>query len=102
VALDSLPGVEYWIRNVARHPSSFRLPTATDFVYPDFIAKLNDGRLFVVEYKGGLTAETADTLEKTAIRALWERAMNNRGVYLTATKVSRGRNLRAQIVEAVS
>ena len=51
--LDSLPDVKYWIRNVARHPESFRLPLATGWFYPDFVALLNDGRLLVVEYKGG-------------------------------------------------
>ena len=42
--IDSLPAVEYWIRNVARHPNSFYLPTATGKFYPDFVALLNDGR----------------------------------------------------------
>ena len=51
-AIDSLPSVKYWIRNVARHPQSFWLPTSTDRFYPDFVALLNDGRLLVVEYKG--------------------------------------------------
>ena len=49
--IDSLPQVTYWIRNVARHPESFWLPTATDKFYPDFVARLADGRLLVVEYK---------------------------------------------------
>ena len=51
-AIDSLTDVEFWLRNVARHPKSFWLPTATDKFYPDFVARLKDGRLVVVEYKG--------------------------------------------------
>ena len=43
-AIDSLPGLRYWIRNVARDPASFSLPTATDRFYPDFVAQLEDGR----------------------------------------------------------
>ena len=52
-ALDRLPGLEYWVRNVARHPASFWLPTATDRFYPDFMARSRRRRLLVVEYKGG-------------------------------------------------
>ena len=55
--IDSLADVKCWIRNVARHPESFFLPTATDKFYPDFVAQLTDGRLFVVEYKGAHIAE---------------------------------------------
>ena len=51
-ALDSLSEVKFWLRNVARHPNSFWLPTSTDKFYPDFVALLNDGRLLVAEYKG--------------------------------------------------
>ena len=52
-ALDRLPGLKYWIRNVARHPASFWLPTAAGRFYPDFVARLDDGRRLVVEYKPG-------------------------------------------------
>ena len=58
-ALDALPGLKYWVRNVARHPDSFWLPTATDKFYPDFVALLDDGRLLVVEYKGAHIADTS-------------------------------------------
>jgi type III restriction enzyme len=50
-AIDSLPQIKFWIRNVAPHTQSFWLPTATDKFYPDFVAQLADGRLLVVEYK---------------------------------------------------
>lgn len=51
-AIDSLPDVTFWLRNVARNAESFWLPTATGKFYPDFVARLNDGRTMVVEYKG--------------------------------------------------
>ena len=70
--LDSLPSVAYWIRNVARHPESFWLPTATDRFYPDFVARLEDGRLLVVEYKGAHLADGSDTAEKRTIGDLWQ------------------------------
>lgn len=51
--IDNLPQVKYWIRNLSRRPyTSFWLPTSTDRFYPDFVALLNDGRVFVSEYKG--------------------------------------------------
>jgi len=58
VMLDSLPQVKHWIRNVSKHPDAFSLPLSQNNFYPDFIAELNDGRIFVVEYKGELTADT--------------------------------------------
>ena len=65
--LDSLPDIQYWVRNVSRHPDSFWLPTVADKFYPDFVALLNDGRRFVVEYKGAHIAEGVDTAEKRTI-----------------------------------
>ena len=41
------------------------LPTSTDRFYPDFVAMLQDGRIFVVEYKGADRMDTGDTREKT-------------------------------------
>jgi type III restriction enzyme len=80
-ALDSLPGLKFWIRNVARHPDSFWLPTATDKFYPDFVAQLNDGRLLVIEYKGSHLASGADTAEKRIIGQLWEDRSNGAGLF---------------------
>ena len=95
--LDSLPQVKFWLRNIDRHENSFRLPTSTDFFYPDFIALLNDGRILVVEYKGGLTADTKDAEEKTNIGAVWERLSQGRGLYITAEKSKDGLTTEEQI-----
>jgi hypothetical protein len=68
--IDSLNDkVEFWIRNVAQHVNSFRLPLASGFFYPDFVAKLKDGRTFVVEYKGEHLAVSGndDTNEKRLV-----------------------------------
>ena len=62
-----LPNVpDSGVRNAAGHSRSFRLPTATDKFYPDFVAQLADGRLLVVEYKSALLAGAGvdDTNEK--------------------------------------
>ena len=99
--LDSLPGLRHWLRNVARHPNSFWLPTASGKFYPDFVAELEDGRFLVVEYKGAHIAEGADTAGKRTIGALWERAMNGRGLFLVVEKVKGGKDMRAQMVEKI-
>ena len=100
-ALDSLDDVEFWIRNVARHPSSFSLPTAGGRFYPDFVAKLRDGRLLVVEYKGALTAELADTHEKRVIGELWQDRSEGRARFVIAEKNVGGRDVRTQLIEAL-
>ncbi len=101
-AIDSLPGLKFWIRNVARHPNSFWLPTATDKFYPDFVALLEDGRLLVVEYKGGLTAEGADTNEKRTIGQLWEKSGGEQGLFIIVEKMVDGKDVRAQLLEKIA
>ncbi len=96
-ALDAVDGVKFWVRNVARHPSSFWLPTAADKFYPDFVAQLTDGRLLVVEYKGAHLADGADTAEKRTIGELWERKSGGKGLFLVVEKTVGGKDMRAQI-----
>ncbi|KPK65113.1 MAG: hypothetical protein AMK73_03870 [Planctomycetes bacterium SM23_32] len=60
------------MRNLERRPDhSFWLPTSTDRFYPDFVAKLRDGRYLVVEYKGAHIWSNADSREKRALGELW-------------------------------
>ena len=100
-AIDSLPGVKFWIRNVARHPASFWLPTATDKFYPDFVARLEDGRLLVVEYKGAHIADGPDTAEKRTIGALWERKSGGKGLFVLAERSVEGKDTRVQLLERI-
>ena len=100
-AIDSVPGVKYWIRNVAKHPASFWLPTARGRFYPDFVAQLADGRLMVVEYKGSHIAEGHDTAEKRTIGELWERKSDGTSLFLIAEKLVDGADTRAQILAKV-
>ena len=99
--IDSLAEVKYWIRNVARHLESFCLPTATDKFYPDFVAQLKDGRLFVVEYKGAHIAEGSDTAEKRTIGALWEQESDGKGLFIIAEKSVDGKDVRQQLIEKI-
>jgi type III restriction enzyme len=45
--------IKYWVRNLARKPtSSFFFQQANGRYYPDFICKLPDDSILIVEYKG--------------------------------------------------
>lgn len=68
--LDGLPEVRFWIRNLSKKSSSFRLQTATDWFYPDFLCQLSDGRILVVEFKGEHLWQDAE--EKRLVGAVWE------------------------------
>lgn len=74
-----LPGVRFWVRNLAKRPTSFRLQTSTDWFYPDFVCQLEDGRVLVVEYKGGHLL--ADAQEKRDIGNLWAARSNGRCLF---------------------
>ena len=91
--------MKYWIRNVARHPASFWLPTATDKFYPDFVSLLNDGRLLVVEYKGAHIADGTDAAEKRTIGELWEHKSAGAGLFIIAEKSVNGRDIHQQLIE---
>lgn len=99
--IDSSPGVKFWIRNVSKHPASFWLPTAAGKFYPDFVAKLEDGRLLVVEYKGAYIATGDDTAEKRAVGELWERTSDGKGLFVLAEKSVDGLDTRSQILERI-
>lgn len=97
--IDTLPQVKYWLRNLSGRPqTSFWLPTSTDRFYPDFVAMLTDGRIFVIEFKGADRVTTDDTKEKRNIGELWAAKSGGKGLFLMAQmKDEQGRSLKAQI-----
>lgn len=98
-ALDGLAGLDTWVRNIDSLPEqSFRLPLATRWFYPDFVARLKDGRMMVVEYKGALL----DEQEKKMVGELWARNSEGRGlfVWVRPQKLD-GRALTAQLRQAI-
>lgn len=104
VALDAVPEVKYWIRNIPRYPEvSFFLPTSDDNFYPDFVALLKDGRLLVVEYKGGHLEDSGDTLEKLNIGQLWEEKSKGKCLFLmTVREDKEKRNVQQQLKHKIS
>jgi len=100
-AIDAEPQVKYWLRNISRHPASFKLLTSTDYFYPDFIARLQDDRILVVEYKGGYLASNDDTKEKAIIGEIWEKQSKGKGLFLLAVKNKDGKDIEQQIKEKI-
>lgn len=81
--LDRMPEVVAWVRNLERQPNrSFWLPTATDRFYPDFVCKLRDGRILVVEYKGEHLYSNDDSKEKRLLGLLWQKRSEGRVVFV--------------------
>jgi type III restriction enzyme len=104
IELDSMSEVEFWVRNLERQPlSSFWLPTSTDRFYPDFVAQLKDGRLLVVEYKGGDRYSNEDSREKRAIGKVWAAASGNRCRFVMVTDAkTAGKSVAAQLRDALA
>ncbi len=87
--------VRYWVPNIERYPKAFRLPTSTDFFYPDFIVMLNDGRILVIEYKGEQYRGTPDVQEKQNLGQLWAQKSGN--LFVMAWQKEKGLNIYQQL-----
>ena len=99
--IDLLDEVEFWVRNLV-HPSQFWMPTATQRTYPDFVAKLKDGRLLVVEYKGGDRFTADQEKEKRMVGDLWAKRSSGKGLYLMAREHDdSARNVREQLLAII-
>jgi len=80
--LDQMPEIEYWVRNVERQVNAFWLQTSTDRFYPDFVCKLKDGRILLVEYKGHDRWSNDDSQEKRALGDLWAARSKGRCLFV--------------------
>lgn len=102
--LDASPKVAFWVRNLERQPLyAFWLQTSTDKFYPDFVAKLTDGRILVIEHKGGDRISNNDSREKAALGALWERLGQGTCLFLMSQKTDeKGRGIMQQIEEKIA
>ena len=78
------------------------MPTSTDRFYPDFVAKLNDGRVLVVEYKGGDRVTADDTKKKRNIGEIWAAMSDGKGLFVMREKRNaQGLSLAGQIAKVV-
>ena len=83
--LDGLLQVQFWVRNLPRKPTSFRLQTSTDWFYPDFLCQLADGRVLAVEYKGKHLYDAVDAEEKRAVGQVWASRSGGRCLFVMPT-----------------
>ena len=84
--LDGLSEVRFWVRNLPRKPSSFRLQTSKDWFYPDFVCELTDGRVLAVEYKGKHLYDGNDAEEKRTVGAVWASRSGGRCLFVMPTE----------------
>ncbi|MFC1794657.1 hypothetical protein ACFL3Q_13835, partial [Planctomycetota bacterium] len=86
------------LKNLERSDYSFWLPTSSDKFYPDFVALLKDGRVFVIEYKGAHLADSPDAQEKNVIGEVWAARSNGRCLFKMVGK----NNYRTEIQDAIA
>lgn len=100
-AIDQLDEVEFWVRNLVDR-SQFWMPTAKQRTYPDFVARLKDGRLLVVEYKGGDRYSSDTEKEKRMVGGLWATKSKGKGIYIMAQlKDEKGNSVTEQLKAAI-
>ncbi|MCC0253124.1 hypothetical protein, partial [Pseudomonas aeruginosa] len=76
--------------------------TSKKRTYPDFVARLTDGRLLVVEYKGGDRITADQEKEKKLVGELWAARSNGKGLYVMAQlKDDKGNNVSEQLKAAI-
>ncbi|MNI89152.1 hypothetical protein D3C73_1465200 [compost metagenome] len=82
--------------------SQFWMPTAKQRTYPDFVARLKDGRLLVVEYKGGDRYSSDTEKEERMVGGLWATKSKGKGIYLMAQlKDEKGNSVTEQLKAAI-
>ncbi len=80
--IDDHPNVKRWIRNLVHESAGgFSLPLSPGNFFPDFLIELNDGRIAIVEYKGGHIAEGAKELHKKDVGNLWAARSNGQCLF---------------------
>jgi hypothetical protein len=98
-AIEQNENVKFWVRNLDRN--GFWLPKEQGKFYPDFIVKLKDDRILIVEYKGEHLIENEDTKQKESIGELWAEKTGN--LFLLGVKEdSDGKNIEFQIKRFLS
>ena len=83
--LDDLPSIRFWVRNLPRKPTSFRIHTSKGWFYPDFVCELVDGRSLVVEYKGKHLYDGNDAKDKRVVGQVWASRSNGKCLFVMPT-----------------
>jgi type III restriction enzyme len=80
--LEACPNVKRWVRNLDREPAGgFCLPLSPGRFFPDFVAELADGRIALIEHKGGHLAHDPHELLKKSVGDLWAKLSGGKAVF---------------------
>lgn len=80
--LEACANVVRWVRNLDREAAGgFSLPLSPGRFFPDFVAELADGRLAVIECKGGHLANDPHELLKKSVGELWAKQSDGKAVF---------------------
>jgi type III restriction enzyme len=81
--IDDHPNVARWIRNLEQESAGgFSLPLSPGRFFPDFLVELNDGRIAIVEYKGGHLAERRSEVHKEDVGRFWAARSGDKCVFV--------------------
>jgi len=69
--LDTLPNIEFWVRNREKQDPFFIQGWRKNKFYPDFVARTKQGNIVALEWKGEDRISNEDTAYKVAIGELW-------------------------------
>ncbi len=95
--LDNHPQVKRWVRNLTTSPCGFALPTSRGRFFPDFVAELKDGRIAVIEYKGGHLVNDPYEIEKRQIGELWAEKSGGKCLFRQIIKEQSGIGMSGQL-----
>lgn len=99
MAIDALPEVKHWVRNIVGGPNSYAIPYSGGNFYPDFVAELEDGRRFVIEHKGRM--DDSDKEKDNVGRRMAEMSGGKLLFLMTFKTDSQGRNVGGQLRRAL-
>jgi type III restriction enzyme len=103
LAIDEHPKVKRWVRNLDSDPvAGFWLPTSSTRFYPDFVCELTDGRVLVVEYKGGHISGMAKEIEKGEVGRVWADKSGGKTLFAMVFKNRYGMNVGQQLDGAIA
>ena len=101
-ALDTMEGVRHWVRNGDSGQHAFSLPLAGGNFFPDFVAELDDGHVFVVEHKGAHLVNDPGEQEKDLVGRHWASRSGNKCRFAMVTQAKAGPSLAKQIAAALA
>ncbi len=70
--LDTLPNIEFWVRNREKKDPFYLQGWQKNKFYPDFLALTTKGNILALEWKGEDRISNEDTAYKVALAEIWE------------------------------